>query len=78
MKAAYDPETLAEEVELINKDVTEEDFRFYFRHKDESTEPSPSGRHISHYKVTLASNKLVNLHGAMINTGLKTGQALEK
>ena len=26
MKVAYDPETLAEEAEMINKDVTEEDF----------------------------------------------------
>ena len=41
MKVAYDPEALAEEVEMINRDVTEEDFRFYFKHKDESTVLSP-------------------------------------
>ena len=62
----------------MNKDVTEEDFLFHFKHKDESTEASPSGRHMGHYKATLANEDFVDLHVAMINIGLKTGQALKR
>ena len=78
MKVAYDAEALADEVAMINKDVSEEDFWFYFRRKDESTESSLSGRHIGHYKAILGHEDLVGLHVATMNIGLRTGQALER
>ena len=78
MKVAYGPEMLAEEVKMINKYVNREDFWFYFKHKDESMKSSRSGRHMGHYKATLANDDFVNLHVAMINIGLKTGQVLER
>ena len=78
MKIAHDPEALADKISAINADITPENFRYYFRHKDESTESSPSGQHMGYYKVILSNDSLVDLHVAMLNIGLQTGQALEQ
>lgn len=78
MERAYDPEELAEEVERINKEVTVEEFKSYFKRKDESTESSPSGRHIGHYKAAMANDDLVDVIVSMLNIGLITGQALDR
>ena len=77
MEKAYNTESLAEEVEQINKAVTAAEFKSYFKRKDESTESSPSRRHIGHYKAILASDDIVDMIVSMINIGLKTGQALD-
>ena len=61
MKVAFDPVSLEEERAKINEDITPESFRHYFRHKSESTESSPSGRHIGHYKAILQNDDLVDL-----------------
>lgn len=67
LKTAHDPEELAEEIAKINGDITAEEFRFYFKKKEESTESLPSGRHVGHYKAILHHDSLVDLHVAILN-----------
>ena len=77
MKIAHDPAALAEETAKLNNDISPSEFKHYFRHKNESTESLPSGRHIGHYKAALHDNDIVDLHVAMLNIGLRTGHALD-
>ena len=74
---AYDKEDLEEELRCINAVITAEEFRHYFSNKKESTESSPSGRHIGHYKAMLSDDNLVDLIVPMLNIGLLTGVALD-
>ena len=67
---AYNKDDLQSKTEAINCLISEDKFRKYFQNKDKSTESSPSGRHVGHYKEILASNDLVSLITAMINIGL--------
>ena len=54
------------------------EFRHYFKTKKESTESSPSGRHIGHYKAILGNDELVEMVVAMLNIGLATGNDLHR
>ena len=74
----YDEEALAKESNLINAHITAEEFRHCLKNKKESTESSPSGRHIGHYKPMLGDDNLVNLIVAMINIGFSSGVVLER
>ena len=74
MKIAYDPDALQEEVDKINEDIAADNFRYYFAHKDDSTELSSSGRHIGYYKAILSSDKLVDIIVAMLKIMLKQGR----
>ena len=78
LKKAFNEEKLREETKKINVPVTTAEFRFYFSKKKESTESSPSGRHIGHYKAILDNDDIVDLLVAMINIGIMTGHALNR
>ena len=75
---AYDKVALEKEQKTINAVITVGEFRQYFKNKNESTESSPSGRHIGHYKAILGDDDLVDLVVAMLNIGFSTGVALER
>ena len=49
LRRAFKEDELQAETEAINKPITVEEFRRYFKNKDESTKSSPSGRHIGHF-----------------------------
>ena len=76
LKRAYDEETLREEAAKIGAPIEVESFRQYFSTKPESTESSPSKRHMGHYKAIVNNKDLVQLHTHMLNIGLLTGTAL--
>ena len=57
-RAAYDQEKLAEEVKQIGKGISVEEFQRFYKTKRESTESSPSGRHVGHYKVAVGGTRL--------------------
>ena len=56
MRIAHNLTALKEEMDKINADVIAAEYRHYFKHKDESVELSPSGRHMGHYKAILGCN----------------------
>ena len=78
LQRAYCEEDLRAETEAINRLTTEGEFRTYFKNKPESTESSPSGRHVGHYKSILGDDDLVSLIVAMCNIGLASGIALNR
>ena len=78
LRRNFNEETLKEEMEKINAPVTAAEFRYYFSKKKESTESSPSGRHIGHYKAVLQRDDMVEMLVAMINIGIASGHALER
>ena len=78
LRRSFDKDKLQEEVKVINSVVTAGEFRNYFKTKTESTESSPSGRHIGHYKAILRHDDLVEMMVAMLNIGLVTGTALHR
>ena len=78
LQRAFDKTSQKEKIEKINAIVTAGEFRHYLKKKKESTESSPSGRHIGHYKAILGSDKLVEMVVAMLNIRLVTGSALQR
>ena len=78
MRQAYNDETLQHEADKTNALVTVAEFKSYFRKKKESTESSPSGQHIGHYKAVLDNDKIVDALVAMTNIALSTGCLLER
>ena len=78
LKKAHGAESLQEEDSKINAPITTAEFQCYFRRKQESTELSPSGWHIGHYKAILDYNDLVDMVVAMLNIGLTTGTSLKR
>ena len=78
LRVAFDREGLQEEAKKINAPVTVEEFCYYFRKKKESTESSPSGQHIGHYKAIITNDEVVELIVAMLNVGLSTGRSLRR
>ena len=78
LQAAYDQEKLAVEVEQIGKGISVEEFQRFYKTKRESTESSPSGRHVGHYKVAAMVDDLSWLHTVMINVSLTCGVSLDQ
>ena len=78
LRRDFDADRLQDEVKQINTAVTAGEFRHYLKKKKKSTESSPSGRHIGHYKAILGSNDLVEMVVAMLNIGLATSIALHR
>ena len=78
LQRAYKEDELQQEVDNINRLISEDEFKTYFKNKDESTKSSPSGRHIGHYKAILDDDDLVSNITAMLNIGLIAGTALER
>ena len=78
LQTAFDEEKLQEEARKINAPVTVGEFRHYFKKKKESTESSPSGRHIGHYKAILDNDEIVDLLVSMLNIGINTGCSLSR
>ena len=75
MKAAYDVEKLQDEVKKISGIIEAETFQRFYAMKRESTESSPSGRYIGHYKVAASDDDLSWLHVTMLNIALICGFA---
>ena len=78
LKCKYDEEALQEEAQKIGAEIDTTNFCAFFTKKAESTESSPSGRHMGHYKVAAHNSTLTDLHTQMINIGLLTGVALDR
>lgn len=78
LRLAFDKDHMQVEAKKINAPVTAGEFRHFFKGKKESTESSPSGRHIGHYKSILNSDEVVELIVSMINIGLNTGISLNR
>ena len=78
LKLAYDATELGEEASKIGSPITIEEFQYFFRKKRESTESSPSTRHLGHYKVAAYNNDLSYMYVTMINIGLVCGIAMTR
>ena len=74
---AYD-EKFKNEADRINDPVSFQDFIHYFKHKKESTESLPSGRHVGHYKAVVQHPGIIQVHIDMANIGIKCGCALDR
>ena len=75
LKKCYKEEELKQKVKKINKSMAPDEFTRLFNKKKKSTESSPSGCHIGHYKVVAEHKGLTQLHTNMINIGLMNGVA---
>ena len=53
--------------DILNIEITKEQFRDAIRIRRERTASSPSGRHLGHYKAALHSDRLLTFHTAIIN-----------
>ena len=78
LKRAYDEEELREEAAKIGAPIKPENFQKFFKDKKESTESSPSKRHMGHYKTAAYDTDITQLHTTMLNIGLLTGISLER
>ena len=76
LQRTYNEAKLKKEVQHINKPKTMAELISFFKKKMESTEYSPSKRHIRHYKIAALGNDLSYLHTLIINIGLINGIAL--
>ena len=54
------------------------EFISFYKKKRESTESSPSERHVGHYKVVAGNEYLDHLHTVMINIGIINEVALSR
>ena len=78
LQNAFDPDQLKEETDKINCILSTKELVQYYKTKTESTESSPSGRHMGHYKLIIHNEDLTSLITAMLNIGLLTGNALKR
>ena len=78
LQATYNQENLADEVNQIGKAISVKEFCRFYKLKQESTESSPSGRHVGHYKVAAKVEDLSWLHTVMINVSLMCGVSLDR
>jgi hypothetical protein len=58
---------------VLSNVITEDQFINTYKHLDEKTSSSPSGRHIGHYKAVLSSKHLPTLYAKLMSIPLMTG-----